>query len=152
MPETNQPPSNQQDRHSHIKIWQQNVNGSQKAHEDLLHDVSPDNYHILAIQEPYTNNFGITRGNRGWFAIYPTPHLQNPNATRSVLLISTKIPSDRFRQIQVNHKDITAVEIHTEEGPIRIYNIHNDCTNSTSLEVLHQHLLNCKQTSFQTSA
>ena len=47
MPETNQPPSNQQDRHSHIKIWQQNVNGSQKAHEDLLHDVSPDNYHIL---------------------------------------------------------------------------------------------------------
>ena len=144
---TEKPP---QSRHSKLKIWQQNVNSLQKAHKDLLQDISPNHYHILAIQELYTNNFGIMRGNQGWFAIYPTPHVQDPNASRSIMLISTKIPSDRFCQIPVDNKDITTVEIQMEDGPMRIYNIYNDCNNSLALEALNLHLIDIQTTDATT--
>ena len=74
--------------------------------------------------------------------MYPTPLIDDPKASRSVMLISTKIPSERFRQIPLDHKDITAIELQTEEGPIRIYNVYNNCTNSEVLETLSRHLAN----------
>ena len=80
-----------QARHTRLKIWQQNVNNSKTAHLDLLNMVDPNKYHVLAIQEPYTDSFGISRGNRKWEAIYPPTHATDPKHTRSLLLISTRI-------------------------------------------------------------
>ena len=136
--EPSTPPN--QTRHSTLKIWQQNVNNSKTAHLDLLNMVDPNQYHVLAIQEPYTDSFGISRGNRKWEAVYPPTHDTDPKHTRSMLLISTRIPSDRVQPIKVNSKDISAVRLQTEEGPIAIYNIYNDCQHSDAIATLNDHL------------
>lgn len=128
-----------------LKIWQQNVNGSKKSHLDLLNAILPQHHHVLAIQEPHTNKFGISRGNRGWQAFYPPTHLNDPNSTRSMLLVSTAIPSDRVRQIPIDSKDITAIQLLTEEGPVTIYNIYNDCNHSEALDTLDAHLQACQE-------
>ena len=129
-----------QTRHSTLKIWQQNVNNSKTAHLDLLNMVDPNQYHVIAIQEPYTDQFGISRGNRKWEAIYPPTHATDPKQTRSMLLISTRIPSDRVQPVMVNSRDISAVRLQTKEGPITIYNIYNDCQHSDAIDCLDKHL------------
>ena len=86
------------------------------------------------------NKFGVSRANRQWQAIYPPSHRQKLSTMRSMLLVSTHIPLDRIQVIPIDSKDITVVCLLTEEGPIAIYNIYNNCNHSESLEKLREHL------------
>jgi hypothetical protein len=61
-----------------LRIWQQNVNRSRMAHEDLLESLKTAVYNICAIQEPAINSFNNMLANTKWRVVYPKTHFQHP--------------------------------------------------------------------------
>jgi hypothetical protein len=116
-----------------LTIRQQNTNKSLLSQLDLLESLKRDDYDICAIQEPYIDFNGKSRANRQWTTIYPTTHSGHPDSTRSLLLINTDILSDSWKQLNIQHPDITAIELKGPFGTIRIINIYNDCNNNNAL-------------------
>ena len=124
-----------------LRIWQQNLNRSLKAHLDLLHSQPPLHYNIIAIQEPHIDFLGNSHANPYWYSIYPPKHLDNPKATRSLLLVSKHLTTtNAWTQIPIDSPDITALRINSGVGPINIYNIYNDGTHHNNLNCLSEHL------------
>ena len=124
-----------------LRIWQQNINKSLEAQLDLLHSQSPAQYDIIAIQEPYIDFLGNSHANPYWYSIYPPNHIDNPKATRSLLLISKQLmTTNAWTQIPVKSANITAICINCDIGPIDIYNIYNNGTHSDDLIRLDHHL------------
>jgi endonuclease/exonuclease/phosphatase family metal-dependent hydrolase len=48
-------------------------------------------------------------------------------------LINTNILTDSWKQINIQHPDITAIEIKGPFGTIRLINVYNDCNNNNAL-------------------
>ena len=125
-----------------LNIRQQNVNKSLISQLDLLASLRRDDYDICAIQEPYIDFNGKTRANRQWVTVYPITHKEHPDATRSVTLVNADLLTDTWRQIQLQHPDITAIEMTGEFGTLRIINIYNDCNNNSTLTHLSAYMRN----------
>ncbi|KAJ3858818.1 hypothetical protein EV359DRAFT_51748, partial [Lentinula novae-zelandiae] len=97
-----------------------------------MHDYlqgSATNIDIYAIQEPYIDSKGRTRALPHLRVIYPTGHTEyfgnaNRPKSRSIIMISTHIPTDNWTQIDIDSPDITAIQITTGIGIIRIFNIY----------------------------
>ena len=116
-----------------FRIQQQNTNKSCDGQHDLLISLKKDDYDICAVQEPYIDRSGQTRANYQWFAVYPSTHTTAPQDTRSIILINTNLLTNNWRQIPIPHPDITAIEITSNHGTIRLLNIYNDCKNNDTL-------------------
>lgn len=84
--------------------------------------------HIIAFQKPSIDFQGMTRALSHYTTIYPTNHFKDSkeNRTRSVIMISAKIPSGSWTQIPINSPNVTAVELKGDIGTIRLFNIYND--------------------------
>ena len=94
----------------YFKIWQQNIAKSSTAQHDLLAKANPNDWDIIALQEPYLDHLGLTRANSHWTVIYPSnKNLNNQNRARSVLLINAKIDSSQVQQIKILSSDITVM-------------------------------------------
>lgn len=116
-------------------IWQQNTNKSLLSQLDLLESLKWDNYNICAIQEPYIDFKGSSRANWQWTTIYPSTHQTHPDSMRLLILINTNILTDSWKQLNIQHPDITgftAIEIQGHFS-IHIINIYNNCNNNHSL-------------------
>ena len=117
-----------------LKIRQQNLNKSLIATEHLLNSKAPDDYDILAIQEPYIDFAGKSRARRQWYPIYPKTHyLDNSGRMRSMLLINKKIASETWAAIEVGSPDVTGVKISTTRKDILIFNLYCDQNNSSAI-------------------
>ena len=117
-----------------LRIWQQNLNKSDKAHYDLINTPLHKSWDILALQEPYIDALGNTKANSWWHVIYPMPHLANNTIDRSVLLINTALDVNRWAQIPVeDSNDVSAIQLHTPKGRITIFNLYVDCNHSEAL-------------------
>ncbi|KAF8226492.1 hypothetical protein L208DRAFT_1049965, partial [Tricholoma matsutake] len=97
-----------------------------------------DDYDICTIQEPYIDFNGKTCTNGQWITVYPNTHKEHPdvvfeNATRSVILVNANLVPDTWKQIQLQHLDITAIEITGEFSTLHIINVYNDCNNNSTL-------------------
>jgi ribonuclease HI len=125
-----------------ITIYQQNINKSLLGQHDLLFNLGRNKYDICAIQEPYIDHNGSTRANPNWITVYPSTHQAYPDATRSLILINTFIFTNNWKQIHIDHPDITAIEYSTNAAKLRIFNIYNDCDNNNALMYLNQYLDN----------
>ena len=125
-----------------LKIRQQNVNKSLISQLDLLASLRRDDYDVCTIQEPYIDFNGKTRANRQWITVYPNTHSEHPDATRSVILVNTNLVTDTWKQIQLQHPDITAIEMTGEFGTLRIINVYNDCNNNSTLTHLSAYMRN----------
>ena len=123
-----------------IRIRQQNTNKSLISQLDLLQSLQRNDYNICLIQEPYINFRGKTRANRNWIVIYPDTHQQHPDNTRSVILINANLSTDSWKQIHLEHPDISALELQGQYGMLRIMNIYNDCENNSSLTHLSAYM------------
>ena len=105
----------QEGQHSRpLNIQQQNINKSLISQLDLLASLRRDDYNICAIQEPYIDFNGKTCANRQWVTVYPITHEEHTDAMRSVTLVNTDLLTDTWRQIQLQHPDITAIEMTVE--------------------------------------
>ena len=77
-----------------------------------------------------------TRANAQWITVYPSTHNLALKATRSVILINTNIVTNNWKQLHIEHPDITAIELTTSIGNIWLFNIYNDCKNNDSLDTI----------------
>ena len=117
-----------------LRIWQQNINRSLIAQQDLLNMLGNNNYDICAIQEPYLDHMDKTRANSHWAVIYPTTHMVEPKKTRSIILVNKKLSTDKWEEIEVDTGDVPGIRIKTDIGGIDIYNIYNSQDNNEAIE------------------
>ncbi|KAJ3001361.1 hypothetical protein NUW54_g6474 [Trametes sanguinea] len=118
-----------------MRIWQQNVNKSLLAQEDLLHRAHPNDYDLIAIQEPYLDRLALTRSTTHWRVVYPSPHRTDAaSRSRSVLLINKKLSTNNWNPISIPHADVTAVTIRTEgAASIHLFNLYVDAHSDTAI-------------------
>ncbi|KAJ3991717.1 hypothetical protein F5050DRAFT_1580927, partial [Lentinula boryana] len=84
---------------------------------------------ILAIQEPYIDSKGRTRATPHLRVVYPTGHIKHFDdpgrpRTRSLIMIHTHISTGSWTQIEIPNADITAIQLTTTTGTLRIFNIY----------------------------
>ncbi|KAJ3912266.1 hypothetical protein F5877DRAFT_54293, partial [Lentinula edodes] len=87
------------------------------------------NADIYAFQEPYIDSKGRTRALPHLRVVYPTGHIEHFGnsdrpKSRSVIMINARIPTGNWTQIDIDSPDITAIQITTRIGTIRIFNIY----------------------------
>jgi hypothetical protein len=120
-----------------LRIWQQNCRKSIKTQTDLCSRLCPKQYDLCLIQEPYIDSDKFTRAPTGWTALYPPTH-GTPGAarTRSVILVSPRLGTDICTTIPILSADITAVQVETQRGSIRIFNVYNDQNHNLATDRL----------------
>jgi hypothetical protein len=89
-----------------LNIWQQNINKSPACQHDLVSSnaLSLKGIDIMALQEPPINAFGQSMASKDWYSIYPTPHNNVLDKTRSMMLISANISTDAWCQVEFPSK------------------------------------------------
>ncbi|KAE9407130.1 hypothetical protein BT96DRAFT_751434, partial [Gymnopus androsaceus JB14] len=117
-----------------LTIMQLNTNKSDISTHDFLHGKG-GNAGIVAIQEPHIDFLGNARPPPHHITIYPINHKQQykETPTRSILLVNSKISTGSWTQLRINSPDVTAIQMTTEIGTIRIFNIYNDCGNDEAI-------------------
>lgn len=125
-----------------LRIWQQNVNTSPIAQHDLLIGATPDDWDVIAIQEPPLSNLNLAIGiTSKWYSVYPTDHLCDKQPkTRSLLLVNKKISTNAWKNIPIKSPDVTAIELATSRGRLQIINVYNDGAHGKTLDLLDDHL------------
>jgi hypothetical protein len=124
-------------RLSDIKILQQNCRKSLICQLDTLSNLNPRHFDICLIQEPHIDHKGLTRCPPNWTAFYPPTHyIDNAPPTRSIILVSPLIGPEFCAQIPIDSPDVTAIQLETQQGSLRIFNVYNDINHSHSTDKL----------------
>ena len=71
-----------------LRVYQQNLNKSDKAQYDLINSTAHKDWDLLLLQEPYIDTLGNTKANHNWHVLYPTSHLTKNTMKRSVILVN----------------------------------------------------------------
>jgi ribonuclease HI len=120
-----------------LRIWQQNVHKSKTAHDYILNTANPKDWDVIALQEPWIDKYGNSRGSQFWRVIYPANfYTEGRPRVRSILLINTNISTDCYISLPILHSDITAVRFRGENGFLSLFNIYNEITNNDTLNCL----------------
>ena len=119
-------------------FWQQNVNKSLTSQLNLLNHADPKLFDFIFIQEPHIDFLNLTRANHHWTVIYPMPHHSTPKTMCSVMLVSSKMSKNKWKQIHIQSNDVTAVEVMGNCGPVTFYNVYNACENADTLHRLQE--------------
>src|ERR1700690_398983 len=135
MPSTTR--RNDYESKEHLVIWQQNLNKSSDAQLDLLHYLYPNQYDIVATQEPYINFLGNTQATSHWITVYPTGHLDHMDKTRALIMINrSSISTNSWTQIDIESPDVVGVQLVSEQGTLRLINIYNSCDNDDAMKAV----------------
>ena len=113
-----------------------NVNKSLLSQLNLLNNTDPNLFDFIFLQEPHIDFLNLTRANHQWMVVYPTRHHANPKTTRSIMLVSTRVSKNKWKQVHVQSNDVTAIELSSDFGTVTFYNIYNACKNADTLYVL----------------
>ena len=114
-----------------LRIWQQNLNKSDKAHFDLINAPVHKEWDLLLLQEPYIDAFGNTKATSKWHVIYPSSHLADSSTCRAVILVNTALDTNSWSQVPFkDSNDVVAIQLRLPHGRLTIFNIYNDCTHS----------------------
>ena len=54
----------------YFNIWQQNIAKSSTSQHDLLAKANPNDWDIIALQEPYLDHLKLMRANPHWMVLY----------------------------------------------------------------------------------
>ena len=124
-----------------LKIWQQNLNKSDKAHFDLINSPVHKDWDLLLLQEPYIDKLGNTKVTSKWHTVYPSSHLTDTSITRAVVLVNAAMDSNAWTQVPFEgSNDVVIIKFQLVQGQLFIFNIYNDCTHSDTLVLLRQYL------------
>jgi endonuclease/exonuclease/phosphatase family metal-dependent hydrolase len=119
----------------------------------MLNSLNPNDWDIIAIQEPHIDFNGVTRATHPWRVVYPTRHYLLARETRSIILINKNLATNHWESLAIDSSDIMAIHLTGEFGEVQIVNVYNDCTHSRNLECLERFLLSLPTTrSNQTNA
>ena len=121
-----------------LRIWQQNLNKSDKAQFDLINTPLHKDWDVLLLQEPYINNLGNTKATSRWHVIYPSSHLADDSTCRSVILVNTALDTNAWAQVPLEgSNNITILQFQLPRGCLTVFNIYNDCTHQNTLVAQH---------------
>ena len=102
---------------------------------------NPKDWDILALQEPWIDSFGNSRGTQYWRVIYPANFYAEGRArVRSILLINTNLSTDCYSILPIMHSDVTAICFKGDNGFLSIFNIYNEITNNDTIACLDSFL------------
>ena len=95
-----------------LRIFQQNLNKSDKAQYDLINSPIHNNWDLILLQEPYINALGNTKANHNWHVLYPMSHLANGSVKQSVILVNTLLDTNTWKQLPFSHSnDVTVFQL-----------------------------------------
>jgi hypothetical protein len=120
-----------------LRIRQQNCRKLEACQQDVINPCNPELYDLCLVQEPWLDFLGNTRAPTGWSAVYPPTHLlDGRKRTRSVIFVSPRLAGDAVTTIPIDSADITAVQVETPRGLVRILNVYNDQTHLNTVTKL----------------
>jgi dimeric dUTPase (all-alpha-NTP-PPase superfamily) len=90
-----------------LKIWQQNLNKSRIAQEDLINSEVYKNYDLLVLQEPYLDTYGNTKATKYWRVIYPTSQLTDKAIVQSIILVNSMLDTNHCTQMAISDSNNT---------------------------------------------
>ena len=110
---------------SKLRIWQQNGHKANMPQEYIRTTAKPEDWDVIALQEPWLDSFNNSRANSYWRVIYLVNHLvDNQDYTCSILLVNTNISSDCYTVFSIQHSDITVIQFKGDYGNLSIFNIY----------------------------
>jgi hypothetical protein len=78
-----------------LRIWQQNIHKSKVAQAYVLNAANPNDWDIFALQKPWFDILGNSRGTQYWHVVYPENfYLEGRAHIQSILLINTNLSTD----------------------------------------------------------
>ncbi|KIK81159.1 hypothetical protein PAXRUDRAFT_156766, partial [Paxillus rubicundulus Ve08.2h10] len=96
----------------HLRIWQQNLNGSDRAQHSPLNGPGAAQWGILALQEPHINNLMNTASIGHFCTVYPTGHYSNPTIrSHAVTMVSTLLNTNHWAQIPFPSSDVVIIQL-----------------------------------------
>ena len=100
----------------------------------VLNSTNPNDWDILALQEPWFDSFGNSWGTQFWWVVYPANfYLEGQAHIWSILLINTNLSTDCYTDLPLMHSDIIAVQFKSENGYLSLLNMYNKITNNNIL-------------------
>src|SRR6266481_10091192 len=124
-----------------LRIWQQNLNKSDKAHFDLINSLAHKDWDLLLLQEPYIDAFGNTKATSKWHTIYPSLQFTDSAVDRSVILVNTALDTNAWAQIPFKGLgNITIIQFCLPRGCLTIFNIFNNCLHSNTLMLIRDNM------------
>lgn len=111
------------------------------AQHFLINSIKPNEFEIIALQEPHINSFNNTISSRRYHILYPSMHLMERSPkTRVVILISASLNKNAWKQIPYPSADVVIVQLSGDYGHCTLINIYNDCTHNDTLMELGKYL------------
>jgi Endonuclease-reverse transcriptase len=112
-------------------MLQINLNKSEKAHLDLLNNVSTTDWDVILIQEPHiVTPFNHIRTPRNFRQVFPENRARNGGTVRSIIWVSKQLETTRWEIVDIpDTNDITAIQLTGGYGKLTIFNIYNSCTS-----------------------
>ncbi|CCA76275.1 hypothetical protein PIIN_10270 [Serendipita indica DSM 11827] len=116
-----------------LRIFQINTRKLVGVWDELINNLSPDDWDIDAIQEPALNKVKNIQVTQHWQVFYPCT---KPNNNYPKLCMATLVNAriSHCVQINVTSSNIVGIYIGQEANHICIYNIYNNSTNNNILE------------------
>src|SRR5277367_1623304 len=107
-----------------LRIFQLNLNKSEKAHLDLVNGALGKNWDIVLIQEPYLTFLGHIRTPNGFASIFPHDRLINQESTvRSVIWVNSSLSTNSWKAVNIpGNNDLTAIQINEGNNKVTIFN------------------------------
>lgn len=137
--------SSNNDNRKNFSILQLNLNKSLNGQLALLELAETKLFDIIILQEPHIDVYENTRANSYWNVLYPPLHYTSPEDTRSITLVNKNISTDSWRQLPINHSDVTAMQIKLGGFNTAIFNIYNDCKNDTAINEVDKYATMLKE-------
>ncbi|KAJ7334320.1 hypothetical protein DFH08DRAFT_707268, partial [Mycena albidolilacea] len=116
-----------------IHIWGQNLNKSLTAQSTFYHSLDANIYDLTLVQEPHFDFRGLSRVKRAYTSVYLQSHAAQHKATRSAIWVNSSIPSSNWQTIPMASPDITAIDLYSNFGTLRVVNVYIDCEHNDAL-------------------
>lgn len=77
----------------------------------------------------------MSRAISNYTTVYPTNHFKDykENTTRSIMMVSARIPTGSWTQVPIECPDVTAIQMTGTFGTIRLFNIYSDGANDDAV-------------------
>ena len=132
-----------EDDEQKIRLFQINLNKSDRAHLDIVNEEVSDNFDIMLIQEPAATTFNAIRTPTNFRPVFPANRIGNEDKVRSVIWVNKKLDTKNWIELAIpDTNDITAIQLKGPYGMLSIFNIYNDCTHSENEEILQGYIQN----------
>ena len=102
--------TNRQGYRETLRIFQLNLNKSDKAHLEIINRNLSSKYDLILIQEPHTTPFNAIRTPHSFRPVFPSNRLQDNSQIRSVIWVNRQLNTNQWEAVDIpDSNDITAI-------------------------------------------